>query len=102
MMKTGERERRSEAQAWCEDGYRVIARRPRSEICTESIDPERADEIEAITHGMMPLDQFAGQVGRRRRATRRGSERRRKNCCNARVTIGSGQAFDSNSIMSFQ
>jgi hypothetical protein len=39
-----------------EDGYRVIARRP--QICYESIDPGRAEEIEAITHGMMPLDRW--------------------------------------------
>jgi hypothetical protein len=41
-----------------EDGYRVYARRPRSEICDESIDPERADEIEEFTQGVMPLDRW--------------------------------------------
>jgi hypothetical protein len=34
---------------WVEDGYRVIARRPRSEIWNESVEPELADEIEAFT-----------------------------------------------------
>jgi hypothetical protein len=60
-MKTGRREPRgeySDAWDWATNGYRVIARRPRSEIFTESIDPERADEIEDFTHGIMPLDRW--------------------------------------------
>jgi hypothetical protein len=57
-MKTGETEHRTEPWRIVEDGYRVIARRPRSEICDTSIDPERADEIEEFTHGIMPLDRW--------------------------------------------
>jgi hypothetical protein len=57
-MKTGEERDRSEPWKIVEDGYRVIARRPRSEIFNESVDPERADEIEAFTEGLMPLDRW--------------------------------------------
>jgi hypothetical protein len=40
-MKTGEERDRTDPWKWCEDGYRVIARRPRSEIFDQSIDPDR-------------------------------------------------------------
>jgi hypothetical protein len=60
-MKTGEREPRGEysgAWDWVRNGYRVIARRPRSETFTESIDPDRADAIEEFSHGIMPPDRW--------------------------------------------
>lgn len=57
-IKTGERGDNSEAHDWAANGYRVIARRPRSEIVTESVSPERADAIEGFTHGIMPLDRW--------------------------------------------
>jgi len=56
--KTGVHEERSVSQAWAEDGYRLYARRPRSEVYEESVAPEKADEIEDFTHGIMPLDRW--------------------------------------------
>ena len=47
-MKTGERGDESVGHSWAQNGYRVYARRPRSEIYDRSIDPERADEIEDL------------------------------------------------------
>jgi hypothetical protein len=60
-MKTGRRAPRgrySDAWDWAKNGYRVIARRPRSEIFTESVSPERADAIEEFTEGLMPPDRW--------------------------------------------
>jgi hypothetical protein len=57
-MKTGEERDRSEPWRWVEDGYRVIARRPRSRVFDQSVEPERADDIEAFTEGMLPPDRW--------------------------------------------
>ena len=58
---TTDQRRREPVWRWVEDGYRVIARRPRSEIWNESVEPERADEIEALTEGLMQPDRWLGR-----------------------------------------
>jgi hypothetical protein len=53
-MRTGERGEHSNADRMAHAGYLIIARRPRSRMCDQAVDPERADEIEAFSEGTMP------------------------------------------------
>jgi hypothetical protein len=57
-MRTGERGEHSEADRAAHAGYRVLARRPRSRVFDQAVDPERADEIEAFIEGTMPGDRW--------------------------------------------
>jgi hypothetical protein len=57
-MRTGERGEHSEADRAAHAGYRVIARRPRSRVFDQTVDPERADEIEAFIEGTIPGDRW--------------------------------------------
>jgi len=57
-MRTGERVEHSEADRAAHAGYRVIARRPRSRVFDQTVEPECADEIEAFIEGTMPGDRW--------------------------------------------
>lgn len=48
----------SEGKTEAINGYRVIARRPRSETFTESVEPEKAQQIEDFSKGIMPYDRW--------------------------------------------
>jgi hypothetical protein len=56
--RTGERGNHSDADTAAHAGYRVLARRPRSRVCDQAVDPRRADEIEAFIEGTMPGDRW--------------------------------------------